>query len=142
MQEIVLKTRKNGMLMLILLIFVSLIAIAATVVGGIMMDGDMMAVGIPLFAAGLLFISVGWVLFLGFRVLRPQEALVLTVFGKYVGTLKGDGFYYVNPFSVAVNPAAKTRLNQSGDVTTATVIRNEKGAAVAEIPSNKVDCTS
>jgi regulator of protease activity HflC (stomatin/prohibitin superfamily) len=38
------------------------------------------------------------------------------LFGKYIGTLKGEGFYAVNPFCVAVNPAAKTKLNQSGDV--------------------------
>ena len=48
--------------------------------------------------------------------IRPQEALVLTLFGKYVGTLKEEGFYFVNPFCVSVNPAAKTKLNQSGDV--------------------------
>ena len=52
----------------------------------------------------------------GLKVLKPQEALVLTLFGKYVGTLKNDGFYWVNPFCTAVNPAAKTKLNQSGDV--------------------------
>ena len=52
----------------------------------------------------------------GLKVLKPQEALVLTLFGKYVGTLKDDGFYFVNPFCVAVNPAAKTKLSQSGDV--------------------------
>ena len=40
----------------------------------------------------------------------------LTLFGKYVGTLKGDGYYFVNPFCTAVNPAADTHLNQSGDV--------------------------
>ena len=38
------------------------------------------------------------------------------MFGKYVGTLKGEGFYYVNPFCTAINPAASTKLNQSGDV--------------------------
>ena len=41
---------------------------------------------------------------------------MLTLFGNYVGTLKDDGFYWVNPFCTAVNPAAKTKLNQSGDV--------------------------
>lgn len=41
---------------------------------------------------------------------------MLTLFGKYVGTLKENGFYYVNPFCVGVNPAARTRLSQSGDV--------------------------
>ena len=45
-----------------------------------------------------------------------REALVLTLFGKYIGTLKGEGFYYVNPFCSAVNPAANTKLSQSGDV--------------------------
>ena len=41
---------------------------------------------------------------------------MLTLFGKYIGTLKGEGFYFVNPFCTGVNPAAATRLNQSGDV--------------------------
>ena len=41
---------------------------------------------------------------------------MLTLFGKYVGTLKNEGFYFVNPFCTSINPAAKTRLNQSGDV--------------------------
>lgn len=58
----------------------------------------------------------GWILFCGLKVLKPQEALVLTLFGKYIGTLKGDGFYFVNPFCSGVNPAARTKLSQSGDV--------------------------
>ena len=33
----------------------------------------------------------GWIMFLGLKVLKPQEALVLTLFGKYIGTLKGEG---------------------------------------------------
>ena len=41
---------------------------------------------------------------------------MLTLFGKYYGTLKGDGFYFVNPFCQGVNPAAATKLSQSGDV--------------------------
>ena len=62
------------------------------------------------------WLGLGWITLLGLKVLKPQEALVLTLFGKYVGTLKGEGFYWVNPFCSAVNPAAKTKLNQSGDV--------------------------
>lgn len=57
-----------------------------------------------------------WIPLLGLKVLKPQEALVLTLFGKYIGTLKGEGFYWVNPFCSAVNPAAYTKLSQSGDV--------------------------
>ncbi len=38
----------------------------------------------------------------GFRILKPQEALVLTVFGKYTGTLRGAGFHWINPLSQSV----------------------------------------
>ncbi|MGX8703405.1 MAG: SPFH domain-containing protein, partial [bacterium] len=70
---------------------------------------------LPLALSGI-WISFGWILLLGLKVLKPNEALVLTLFGRYVGTLKGDGFFWVNPFCTAFNPAAGTRLGQSGDV--------------------------
>ncbi len=59
----------------------------------------------------------------GLKVVKPQEALVLTLFGNYTGTIKEPGFYFVNPFSVAVNPANHTRLGQSGDVSTKSPFR-------------------
>ncbi len=71
----------------------------------------------------ILFI-VSCFLFPGLKVLKPQEALVLTLFGKYIGTLKGEGFYFVNPFCTSINPAAKTKLSQSGDVNKLTNIQN------------------
>lgn len=40
----------------------------------------------------------------GYKMLKPQEAMVLTVFGKYIGTLRGAGFHYVNPFAQSVTP--------------------------------------
>lgn len=72
--------------------------------------------GVVLAVLGGLWLLVGWIPFMGLKVIKPQEALVLTLFGKYIGTLKDAGFYFVHPFSSAVNPAAKTRLGQSGDV--------------------------
>ncbi len=61
------------------------------------------------FFAGLSFLGIGGFVILafmltGFKLLKPQEAMVLTVFGKYVGTLKGAGFHYVNPFAQSVTP--------------------------------------
>ena len=61
-------------------------------------------------------IITSFIPFMGLKVLNPQEALVLTLFGRYTGTLRDAGFYFVHPFSTAVNPAAKTKLGQSGDV--------------------------
>ena len=49
-----------------------------------------------------------WLLFAGIKVLGPNEALVLTLFGTYVGTLKGEGIFFVNPFCSSVNPAAQS----------------------------------
>lgn len=70
----------------------------------------------PLIVISVIYMIVGWIPFAGLKILKPQEALVLTLFGKYIGTLKGEGFYFVNPFCSAVNPAAATKLGQSGDV--------------------------
>lgn len=109
MEEKVLSNRKNGMGMMVLFILLYVPAIALIVFGTVY-DWTCILV------VGTVWCSVGWIPFLGLKVLKPQEALVLTLFGKYVGTLKDDGFYWVNPFCTAVNPAAKTKLNQSGDV--------------------------
>lgn len=114
MEEKVLKA-KNGMVMLILTSLAYLLSIAVVIMGGILL-GDELTFGVVLLIVGILWLCIGWIPFMGLRVLKPQEALVLTLFGKYIGTLKGEGFYYVNPFVSAVNPAAKTALRQSGDV--------------------------
>ena len=120
MQEKILTGKKHGMRVLLLTSLLYLVAIGVTVYGGITMDNDPSSIiGIALFAIGLIWLCVGWIPYLGLRILRPQEALVLTLFGKYIGTLKGEGFYAVNPFCGSVNPAARTQLNQSGDVSTA-----------------------
>ena len=119
MEERVLNKNKNGMAMLLLLLFLYLAAIAAMIAGGITglsESGPQNPAGIALFVVGLVYVVLGWILFCGLTVLRPQEAVVLTLFGKYIGTLKEEGFYWVNPFCSALNPAAETKLKQSGDV--------------------------
>ena len=116
MKEIVLNRKKNGMAVMFLIIVLWLAAVAAAVFGGLLIDAGVAFLGVPLFIVGILWACIGWIPALGLKVVGPQEALVLTLFGKYVGTLKGDGFFFVNPFCTAVNPAAKTKLNQSGDV--------------------------
>ena len=119
MEEKVLNKSKNGMAMLLLSLFLYLVAIAAVIVGGITglsENGPQSPMGIVLFVAGLVYVLLGWILFCGLTVLRPQEAVVLTLFGKYIGTLKEEGFYWMNPFCSALNPAAETKLKQSGDV--------------------------
>jgi regulator of protease activity HflC (stomatin/prohibitin superfamily) len=105
----------NGMGMMILFIFLILLDLAAIIVGGILSESSSLStLGLILLIAGLVYMSICWIPFMGLKILKPNEALVLTLFGKYIGTLKGEGFFFVNPFVSAVYPAAE------GDMATAT----------------------
>ncbi len=114
-QEKVLKGRRIGGLVLFLYIVLTIAAIGAIIYCGINAEEDTPQ-PLWLFVVSLVYFCIGWIPLLGLKVLKPNEALVLTLFGKYIGTLKGDGFFYVNPFCTAFNPAAGTHLGQSGDV--------------------------
>lgn len=113
MQENIIKGKKNGLLVLIIITLLYILAIAGLIGGGMLQAKT----GNPIILIiSIVWLVVGWVPYAGLKVIKPQEALVLTLFGKYIGTLKTEGYYYVNPFSVSINPAAKTKLSQSGDV--------------------------
>ena len=124
MEEKILQTKKNGMTMLLLTL---LGYVAAVVVGGIgfVMLYTTFLGFIPL-AIAVIYAIIGIFLLAGLKVLKPEEALVLTLFGDYIGTLKGEGFYWVNPFCTAVNPAAGTVLSQSGDVQQRPVVQADR----------------
>jgi len=102
---------KSGMAMMILLSLLALAGFAAAIIGGIIVEeSPTSGLGITLLSIGMLWCFVFWIPFLGLKVLKPQESLVLTLFGKYIGTLRGAGFFYVNPFAVSVNPTAGTGM--------------------------------
>ncbi|MBP3901818.1 MAG: SPFH domain-containing protein [Blautia sp.] len=140
MTEKILSTKKNGMAVLILTILLLLAGVGLFIVSVAVLKGAPSIIGT---IAGILIMAIGWLPFCGLKVLKPQEALVLTLFGKYIGTLKGDGFFFVNPFCVSVNPAAKTRLGQSGDVdasahSPAKLFTITTGSGQTEIVSKKI----
>ena len=100
---------KNGMGCMVLNILAVLVSIAAFVLGIIMVESKTMPTGpaVALITLGALYgFFIGPVIFAGLKILKPNEGLVLTLFGRYHGTLRGAGFYWVNPFCTAVNPAA------------------------------------
>ena len=136
MKEIVLEKKKNGMAMLLVIIFGIILSVAGIVIGGICIEENTAYFGVPLLIVSILAMVFFFILTAGLKVLKPQEALVLTLFGKYVGTLKNEGFYFVHPFCTAFNPAAKTKLNQSGDVAKHQISAGSKEAV--EIANNKI----
>lgn len=100
----------SGMAVLVLNIVLMLAAVAGIVFSAIRLSNDGASAGmIALLVVCIFYWCLPcWLLFAGIKVLGPNEALVLTLLGKYIGTLKGEGIFFVNPFCNSVNPAAQT----------------------------------
>ena len=121
--------KKIGLQMLVFMILLMIASVVGMIKGAMIIDEG----GLPiLFIAGLLAFCLSFFIIPGLKVLKPQEALVLTLFGKYKGTLRGEGFYFVNPFCQSFNPASQTKLSQSGDVKTSTTV----ASALTSLSSN------
>ncbi|MCM1089837.1 MAG: SPFH domain-containing protein [Butyrivibrio sp.] len=137
MEEKLYTTKKNGIIGLLAVIGVYVLAIAAIIYGAVQLGSGALGSGV-LVALGIIVCCVAWIPLCGLKILRPQEALVLTLFGRYIGTLKEEGFYMVNPFCAAVNPAAHTKLAQSGD----TQPKSAAGSSPAEMAAVTVEVAS
>ena len=90
-----------GMLVVVILCFIAAIVVSAIGAAGMDRNGALGA----LVAVGIVLFLVALVLACGFKTLQPNESYVFTLFGKYYGSLKRDGFFWVNPFCSTVNPA-------------------------------------
>lgn len=128
MEEKIIKGRRIGLAVAVADVIAYIAAVALMIYGFVagINDADEI-VSAPHFVLAvvcLVLLFVLWIPIPGLKILRPQEAYVLTLFGRYYGTLKGEGFYWVNPFCMAINPASDTRLGQSGDVNGAVAAAN------------------
>lgn len=117
---------KNGWVMLAVTVLLFFACIALVIVGGIAGEN-----GIPeglraLMFVGIIGLLIDSFLWVGFKLLQPNEAYVLTLFGKYYGTIKRDGFFWVNPFCMAVNPARITMGSAKKLSLKAMTLNNEK----------------
>lgn len=123
----------NGLAIAFLFVILYIAAIVGVIPAGMNLDSDAPTFGAPLMVICVLWLCVGWIPFMGIKVIRPNEALVLTLFGKYTGTLKEEGIFYVNPFSSAVNPAsAAEAASQSGVKISADGKTEVKSASVSK----------
>lgn len=111
---------KSGFAMLSLILLLFLVSVLAIVFGGILLDSGVTALGAVLLVSGILLVCGAVFLCCGFKVLGPNEAVVLTLFGKYYGTIKADGFYWVNPFCACINPGNSRTVTTNANGTTIT----------------------
>ncbi len=114
----------SGGMALLLVIAGFAIAILLIVLGGIQLEAMHYVFGGIFMTVGVLGILVLCIMLGGFHILNPNEALVLTLFGKYYGTIKKEGFYYTNPFAGAINPAARGTQQTNVAIATGTTGTN------------------
>jgi len=124
----------SGMAMLVFNTLMIIATVAAFTLGIVKLstgEGGYFALWLTLVIVGAVYYSIiGPVLYIGLKILKPNEALVLTLFGKYYGTLKGDGFFFVNPFVTAVNPAAGSSTATSASVEKPAAAITATGASI------------
>jgi len=123
-----------GIPLLILNIFIILAGVVLFVCSLIWIE-DGVTMGVPcLIITVLVAFIICPFLFVGFKLVRPNEAIVFTLFGKYYGTLRSEGFFFINPFVAAVAPPPAGVISASN--TFDAKIIGYKGGK--KIPSNKM----
>ena len=116
-----------------LLMVAAVVAIVYAVVDGAGDNGLLLFVGIVYLSLPL------WLLYGGLRIVRPQEAIVLTLFGKYNGTLRGPGFFFVNPFSSTFKSEVGQPSTGAANITsTKNAAGDEVTRALASAAANRV----
>lgn len=130
---------RNGMAMLLLLILGEFISIAGLVGGCVMLEGGIL---FPLsliltILCGIMAAIVIPILLCGLRTLRPNEAYVLTLFGEYYGTLYGPGFFHINPFAAAINPASENALEKAAAANAEAALAGKASTGTVQISANK-----
>ncbi len=119
---------KKGMPILLLLLLLVLVCVGGIIWGIVLMSANKMVLGVTLFVVGIVLLLTDIILLCGLKIIRPKEAIVLTLFGKYYGTIKHDGFFWVNPFCELVNPtsSAVVRFQATGVNGSNIVFENRK----------------
>lgn len=105
----------DGTIALLSSIGLIVIAIVVFVLGCVKRDINV-TVGVSLMMLSLVSLLLSVFLFMGLHIIHPNEALVMTCFGKYYGTIKKAGFFFVNPFAVGYNPSCSEKADMLEDI--------------------------
>ncbi len=124
---------KNGWSMLFLTVLLYIVFIGGLIGGIFLCENGKLNTGVPLIIIGIISFVTAIIIDCGLKVMKPNEALVLTLFGKYIGTLKNDGFFFVNPFCAAVNPDYENAVKIANEKT-----KNNEKTAVSVNVSKKI----
>ncbi len=108
----------NGIAALILIILLLIASIMMFIFGAVRIALESFSLGIILMISGILLMTASSISFAGLRIVKPNEALVLSLFGKYHGTIYDAGFFFVNPFSTAIYPHSRNEEAKPASIET------------------------
>ena len=115
-REVILSAAK-GMPVLLFSLLAALLAIFAAVLAGIRLEAGSSTSGGILLGIALLYLCIIMpILLIGLKIVRPNEALVFTLFGRYLGSLRQPGFYFVHPFASAM--PVPSQASTTGELST------------------------
>ncbi len=127
----------SGFAALFLNLTVTFASILVSILGGILIDKGSKAAGIILLIVGILCFAASCIIYAGLRIVPPNHALVLELFGNYYRTIEDAGFFFVNPFSNAVNPAYDRAKSEAEAKIKAMAMTNSNAVPAAEIDAKK-----
>lgn len=92
----------NGFLMLVFTIALQAFSVYLLIISININNPEILWIVIPLMIIDFIMMS-------GFVVVQPNDSRVLILFGKYTGTVRQPGFYWVNPFTVRKKVSLRIR---------------------------------
>ena len=71
------------------------------------------SINLPRLVLGIILALIGGFLMKGLIIVQPNHSRVLNFFGKYVGTVKDNGWFFVNPFNTTENISLRAQNLES-----------------------------
>ncbi|WP_150239764.1 SPFH domain-containing protein [Nocardiopsis quinghaiensis] len=99
-------TSVDGMLMAVVGILLFLVGVGVAL-------SPLIGLPVPLVPVGVLLAAVGFLLFVGLEMIAPNEAKVVQLFGRYVGSVRTDGLRWVNPLTVRKGVSTRIRNHET-----------------------------
>ncbi|MBV8157768.1 MAG: SPFH domain-containing protein, partial [Dyella sp.] len=87
---------------------------AALFVMGVAAKASTGSPNLLLMLLGALLVALGVFILAGLYTIQPNQAAVLSLFGKYVGTVKDNGLRWNNPFFAKRRVSQRVRNFESG----------------------------
>lgn len=122
----------NGMSMLVVITIGLILSVGLIILGSILLEQNNSVLGGIILAIGIILVVIFPIMYSGLKIVGPNEALVLTLFGNYYGTILKPGYYYVNPFVSYNNPIFnKAYINRNK------IENNDKTTVIPDITPKK-----